>query len=357
MGVIQQMLIQVLRLTLWEWRKLRRRWMPWILLAVILVLMQFAQWFAYAAYHNDSLQEFTSGGSHSFSVTEEVNGELIEISASCASLESSGLPQEIGQLPEDRQSEFLAEMAKWQANNCDGTTARNDLRDEFTIPQSIASAVTESVAFTPILLIILAASLVGSEFGLGTLRPALSRGAGRWQFLASKLLLLLLLSIAATLVVSVAAALASLLAMAIPPDESGMLAEPGKWSDVFVSGGKAIYAFVPYIGLSVCLAVLTQSASAGIAIALGYYVVELIAAPILTVTLLGQRITDYLLRNNVDGWTESAFVTVEVNGASSTANQPEALQAFLLISAYTLVFCFAAFLVFLRRDIAGAKGD
>ena len=357
MKVIQRMLIEISRLTLWEWRKLRCRWMPWILLTVVLVLMQFAQWFAYAAYHNESLQEFTSGGSQSFSITEVVNGEPISISGSCASLENEGLHQEIGQLPEERRPEFLAEVAQWQANNCGNTTIREDLLDEFTIPQSITSAATGAVLFTPILLIILAASHVGSEYGLGTLRPALTRGTGRWQFLASNLVLLFLLSIATTIAIAVAAALSSLLAGVIPPDETGTLAESGKWSEFLIAEGKAIYACVPYIGLGVCLAVLTQSASAGIAIALGYYVVELIAAPILTVTIWGQQITDYLLRNNVDGWIESAFVSVELNGANSATNQPEALQAFLAILAYTLIFGIAAFLVFVRRDIAGAKGD
>ena len=56
-------------------------------------------------------------------------------------------------------------------------------------------------------------------------------------------------------------------------------------------------------------------------------------------------------------WIESAAVTLEVNGASSTANQPDALQAFLVISAYTVILCVAAFWVFLRRDITGAKGE
>ena len=170
-------------------------------------------------------------------------------------------------------------------------------------------------------------------------------------------MLLLLLSVAAAIVIAITTAIASLLAAVIPPEETGTLAEPGKWSEVFITWGKAIFAFAPYIGLSVCLAVLTQSASAGIAIALGYYVIELIAAPILNVTSWGQRIADFLLGNNVGEWMEAAFVSVEVDGASSTANQPEPLQAFLVISAYTLVFCVAAFFVFLRRDIAGAKGE
>ncbi|MYB16686.1 MAG: ABC transporter permease subunit [Chloroflexi bacterium] len=351
------MVAEVSRLTLWEWRKLRRRWMPWILLAVILVLMQAAQWFTYAAYHNESLQQFTAGGSQTFSITEEVDGESVRIEATCVSLENEGLPQGIEQLPEERQAEFLAELTQWQAENCANTLPTDELRGAFTIPRSISGAISGTVGLAPILLIILAASHIGSEYGWGTLRPALTRGAGRWQFLASKLVLLLLLSIAATAVIAVATAAASLIAGIIPPEETGTLAEPGEWSDVFITWGKAIYAFAPYIGLSVCLAVLTQSASAGIAIALGYYVIELIAAPILNVTSWGQRIADFLLGNNVNEWIESGAVTVEINGASSAANQPETLQAFLVILAYTVIFCVAAFWVFLRRDIAGAKGE
>ncbi|MXW28916.1 MAG: ABC transporter permease subunit [Chloroflexi bacterium] len=351
------MLTEVIRLTLWEWRKLRHRWMPWILLAVILLLMQAAQWFTYAAYHNESLQEFTSSGSHNFSITEEVDGESIRVTATCASLENEGLPQGIEQLSEERQAEFLAELAQWQAENCTDTLPTDEWRGAFTIPRSITESAPGVVGLAPILLIILAASHVGSEYGLGTLRPALTRGAGRWHFLASKLVLLMLLSIAATAVIAAATAIASLIAAVLPPEETGTLADSGKWSDAFITLAKMIYAFVPYIRLSVCLAVLAQSASAGIAIALGYYVIELIAAPILTISVSGQRITDFLLRNNIDEWMDSAFISVEINGASSAANQPESLQAFLVISAYTLVFCVAAFWVFLRRDIAGAKGE
>lgn len=351
------MVTEILRLTLWEWRKLRRRWLPWILLAVIVVLMQAAQWFTYAAYHNESLQEFTSGGTQSFSISEEVNGELVRIEATCTSLANEGPPPQIQELSEERQVQFLSELADWQASNCGGTPLRDQLREAFTIPHSIAGAATGMVGLAPIFLIILAASHVGTEYGWGTLRPALTRGAGRWQFLASKLLLLLLASIAAAMIVALATAAASLLAAVIPPDETGALAETGKWSEVFVNWGRAILAFAPYIALSVCMAVVSQSAAAGTAIALGYYVVELIAAPLLNVTSWGQTIADFLLGNSVNEWTASAAVTVEVNGASSAASQPDTLQAFLVILAYTVALGAVAFWVFLRRDIAGAKGE
>ncbi len=344
-------------MTLWEWRKLRRRWMPWILLAIVLILMQAAQWFTYAAYHNEALQEFTSGGSQSFSITEEVNGEPVRVEATCTSLVNEGPPPQVGELPEERRAQFLGELAEWQAANCANTALRDELREAFTIPQSIAGAVTGLVGLAPIFLVILAASHVGTEYGWGTLRPALARGAGRWQFLASKILLLLLVSIAAMLIVALATAAASLLAAVVPPAETGSTAESGSWAEVFIISGKVVYAFAPYIALSVCLAVLTQSAAAGTAIALGYYVVELIAAPVLNLTSWGQRVADFLLGNNANEWIETAAVQLEVNGASSAANQPETLQAFLVLLAYTAVLGAIAFLVFLRRDIAGAKGE
>ena len=331
--------------------------MPWILLAIVLVLMQAAQWFTYAAYHNEALQEFTAGGSQSFSITEEVNGEQVRIEVTCTSLANEGPPPQIEELSEERRAQFLGELAEWQATSCAGTALRDDLRGAFTIPQSISGAVTGLVGLAPIFLVILAASHVGTECGWGTLRPALTRGTGRWQFLASKLLLLLLVSIAAMIVVALATAGASLLAAVVPPEETGALADAGDWSEVLVGSGKAIYAFTPYIALSVCLAVLTQSAAAGTAIALGYYVVELIAAPVLNLTSWGQRVADFLLGNNANEWIETATVSIEVNGASSAANQPDTLQAFLVLLAYTAVFGVVAFLVFLRRDIAGAKGE
>ena len=34
------LIAHVLRLTKWEWFKLRRRWMPWILLAIAVLLSQ-----------------------------------------------------------------------------------------------------------------------------------------------------------------------------------------------------------------------------------------------------------------------------------------------------------------------------
>ena len=44
------MIVTVLRLTRWEFFKLRRRWMPWILVAVAAALCQSFLWSQYREY-------------------------------------------------------------------------------------------------------------------------------------------------------------------------------------------------------------------------------------------------------------------------------------------------------------------
>jgi len=347
-----------MRLTLWEWFKLRRRRMPLVLLIVAVILTQMGLWFAYAAYHNETLQAVASGSVASYGVSEEVNGETIEFKVSCVSLANEGLPPELNKLPEEMRSRFLRGVEEFREESCGNTSLREDLRKSFTIPHSLAeSATVLANYFAPFLVIILAASHVGTEYGSGTLRTTLARGTGRWPILASKLFLVMLTCVAALIVVAATSTLASIAASLITPDEVNMLNDAATWLDVVVSFGKTVYALVPYVALSTFLAVLTQSAAAGTAIAMGFHVIELTASPILNVTRWGKSVTDFMLGNNVDEWMVSAIVTVEASGASSTAHQPDTMQAFLVILAYTIVLSAAGFWIFLRRDITGAKGE
>lgn len=351
------MFAHVVRLMLWEWYKLRRRWMPWILLAVAIAFMQLGIWLSYGAYHNESLQAFTAGGSSGFTMIEEVEGELVEVSVTCISLLNEGLPPEVDKLPEELRQKFIQDVDRFQEESCSNASPLDEFRKAFTIPHSISRSVVGLVGFAPFLILILTASLIGSEYGWGTLRTTLTRGAGRWQLLGAKIALVLVVSAAAYVIVAIAAAAASLLAAVIPPDEPGSLAETGKWSDAAATYVKALYASAPYVALATFLAVLTQSSSMSMAIALGYYAVELIAAPLLSLTEWGKTIADALVGRNVSEWMESAAVTVEINDASSAAGQGDALQAFLVILAYTVLLGTAAFWIFLRRDVAGAKGE
>ena len=353
------MIVDVARLTVWEWYKLRRRWMPYILVAVAVLLTQLLMWLGYSAYHSERVQQVFSGGFSSYSFATEVDGELVEISVSCVDLVNGRMPENLDRLPEAERQGFLADIERFRDESCDETNPRDEFRAVFVMPDAITGAVEASIFIGPILIMVLAVSSIGSEYGLGTLRTTLTRGTGRWQLLSSRLFLLVLAAAAGLLVVAVAAGVASVVAAIIPPGEDGGIADSGKWSDAAIMFGKAVYALAPYIALGVFLAVLTQSTGTGLAVSLGYYIVELIVVPIIGNYERVEWIRDAVLGHNVTAWLQTSFVEVDVEvdeAAQAAANQPDTLQAFLVILAYVAVLCAAAFTLFLRRDITGAKG-
>ncbi len=348
------MIAGVLRLTGWEWFKLRRRWMPWILLGVAILLAQFSLWFAYAAYHNESLQEVASGGSSAFTNTYEVDGQTVSVGVTCIDVADGRLPPELDKLTEEDRESFSAAMEVF-AESCGNTLARDELRQEFVFPSALSRSIGAAMSVGAILIMILAASALGSEYGWGTLRTALTRGTGRWQLLSSKLVLLLLVSAAGLVVVSAFAAVSSLLAAVIPPAEEGGLTGSGRWSDVALTFVKAVYALAPYIALSTFLAALTQSSAMGIALSVGYYVVELIVRPIVQVVDRLESLSDFTIGGSVTNFMSVALV--DVSSGVDSAAQPDALQSFLVILVYTAALGAAAFWLFLRRDVTGAKGS
>ena len=351
------MIANVLNLARWEWFKLRRRWMPWILLAVAVVFVQIGVWVAYAAYHNETLQEIASGGSSSFGATIEIDGETVSMDLSCVDLVEGRMPPGLDRFPENERQAFMEDMERFRDESCGNVTARESFREGFVLPSAATEAIRSALAIAPILMMILAGSIVGTEYGMGTLRTVLTRGTGRWSLLSSKLVLLVLIAAAGLVVVSVVTAVASVFAALIPPSEEGGIADLGKWSDPVVTFVKAVYGLAPYIALGSLLAVLTQSSAVSISTSLGYYVVELIATPLLGLNKTLEKLTDFILGSNVNNWMESAFVTVEINESGGLAEQPDALHAFLVILAYTVALAAVAFWLFQRRDIAGARGD
>ena len=278
------MIAHVLRLAVGEWHKLRRRWIPWILLGIVVFLTQGLVWAGYAAYH----------------LIDEVSEEGLS---------------------------------------------------DFTLPSILTfDYLTLQLLVIPIM--ILAASVVGVEYGLGTLRTTLTRGVGRWQLLGAKLIMVMAASIAGFIVLSAFLAIAggviAGIAVIIPPAEGEALigTEPQAWLDAAIGAGKVVYAMAPYVALAVFLAVVTQSTAQGISISMGYYLLELIAAPLLggTADWLESVLDVALLGSNVSEWM-------------STANTTDTLRAFFVILAYTAVLVAAALWLFQRRDVAGAKGE
>ena len=143
------MITHLLRLTRGEWYKLRRRRIPWILLGIIAAITQGVFWMGYVSYHlgADSVAAAGTGA---------------------AALESGeGLSVSVGL-------------------DAGGAGAGG-----FTLPFSISRMTEQLPMIFVIAIMILTATVIGVEYGLGTLRATLTRGAGRWQLLSAKFVMLM----------------------------------------------------------------------------------------------------------------------------------------------------------------------
>ena len=295
------MISQVPTFTRLEWFKLRHRRMPWILLGVAVLLVQIAFWASYALFRGGELEVGEGGASGATTISTT--------------------------------SQFL---------------------EMFAFPSSLTNGLIVAHAFGGILLMILAASLTGTEYGWGTLRTALTKGTGRWPLLTAKLLLLAGLSVAVLIVATTSVAVSSAIALATL--DADWISSSADWSDLGIGFGKAIYGMLPYIALAVFAAVLTSSSGAAIGISLGYYFVESILVGVLAGFDWFQRVAVFILGRAVSGWVRTE-TGVSFQSSGTTAGLPDASQSFLVLLAYVVVLTGAALWVFQRREVAGAKGE
>ena len=345
------MITHVLSLTRWEWYKLRRHRMAWILLAIAIVMTQIAFWGGYASYRSGVTFEQAI-----FAASETQNGQTVQIIVTCGDIEAGTLPPEIDDFSEERRRQLLEDIARFEADACQALIeARRELREALTLPYSIGLSLGLVSSLGAILVVILASSTIGIEYGLGTLRTTLSKGIGRWQFIVSKALLLTLLSAAALLVVSLSIAVSSTIA-ALTLGDAAVAADSGAWPDVAIVYGKTVYGLIPYVVLAMFFAVLTSSSGVGIAIVLGYYFAERIVVAILFNFDWFKNVADFVLGRAVDGWISSdGGLSIELG--TSAGELPDALHGFLVMLGYILILGALTFWLFQRRDITGAKGD
>ena len=353
------MIVHMLRLTRWEWFKLRKRWMPWLLLAVAIVVVQATLWGFYAAYGNVG-NEYNDG----YPGVPDASGRTPIVTISCAEVLDGTADAKVETVIEEMRKDARRRIEqRRQRGDCPGVIEhiaedREHHRGFFVLPGGLANSLGVAHYIGVLFVMILGASTVGAEYGWGTLRTALTRGTGRWQFLGAKALSLMLLIVAGLIVVSVTVVVSSLIAASLTLGDGSGLVGSSQWSTVAVMFGKVVYGLVPYAILALFLTVLTASSSMGIAMSLAYYFAELIL-----VRILGglfdwfNSVTNFLLGANTTAWmTETGVVTTE-GGLFSVSDPPGALHAFLVLLAYTLVLGVIAFWLFQRRDVAGARGE
>ena len=348
------MTAHVLRLAIGEWSKVRRRWMPWILLGVILLIVQIIFWAGYVAFHAEdssfgTLEPYEyhhSDGPVVITCEDVLDGsdaEKLELIASKVERES--------------EQNARAEVAEWRGS-CASYSTPDEIREVLTLPSGVGLLLGGVTLIFVIPVLILAASVMGLEYGLGTLRTTLARGVGRWQFLTGKLVMLMVVVTAWVVLTGVSTGIASLLAGVIPPAEDGTLIS-GEWLSTIKIAAKLAFALAPYVALGVFMAVLTQSTAMGMSLSLGYYVMELLFAPVVggIADWLADALDVALLGTNAAEWMSTGDRSEVEQALGLVAEQPDTLRAFLVLLAYTVVLVATALWFFQRRDITGARGE
>ena len=279
--------------------RLRRRWMPWILLFTIALAS-----FAFYAL-----------------VYVSVNAQLEAVRS--------------GAIPEPRG----------------GTQALSETLQQLRPAKVPDFGLGIVIGLGSVMLIVLAASHVGAEFGWGTLRTLLAHGAGRGAFLAAKVLSLALFAAVFTVVGTIAAIGASYLVSSV----AGLGLTPGvDLAEVTRRAARGLFTILPYMALASLIAVWSRSAGAGIAAGLVIFFAEGIVSGI--VAALNRdlaKIVDYGLSRNVEAVQRAGVVREGPGGVSAAASAPlpDAGQAVLVLTVYTVAFIALAYWRLRSRDV------
>jgi ABC-2 type transport system permease protein len=192
--------------------------------------------------------------------------------------------------------------------------------------------------FAGIMLIIVAAGMMGNEFSWNTLRPLVARSRSRGGLLTAKLTALGLYSLVFVIVLALVVAGMFFIGSWVVGERSGFTM--GILGDGLQQALKMLFANVPYLALAFMLATVFKSNAAGIAGALG---VSFIEQPVFG--LLGLA-TDAF--QSIERWGV-AYNVNQVSGMSGLAD--DMTRNVLVLLAYSIGFIAIAYTVFLRRDV------
>ncbi|HEX9494494.1 MAG TPA: ABC transporter permease subunit [Candidatus Limnocylindria bacterium] len=325
----------------WEWFKLRRRWMLWILLVFAILFGQLAVWGSFFSYQN--LQ--STGGELTVPATLQSQQGRPPRTVACNDLLSSD--------PARQPTDLDAQVIDGLRAQCRQQLATQPQRlqrafDNLTLPGSIPLALGTLQSLGLILIAVLTASAIGIDYGAGTLRSVLVQGTGRWPYLAAKLITLAVLAFAGLLVATITVGMSSVIAERLVTAPAA--ASSAMWSTAGIALWKAWLSLIPYITVTAFVTVLARSSAAGMAIGLGYYFAEQILTALLSSFFSWfANVADYLPVHNITAWTGGS-------GFGGPAAPADLAHAGFVLVAYTLIFVGLAFWTFHRRDVQGATG-
>ncbi len=233
------------------------------------------------------------------------------------------------------------------------------------LPWSLPALLDSGQYWGSILVGVLTASFISTDFNWGTVRQTLIRGHTRGEYLISKFLTLVAMACVGLLFALAIGILWSVLATTAA-GESVTLHAPGgpslpEFGAMILRAG---YAILPYGLLAFMISIITRSTAAGTTAVLLYVFIESAVLGILgavggtwadlRILLLGHNVSALLAANNING--VERFHTLAFRPQPTASDLPSATVGAVIILIYCVVFAAISYWAFAHRDIRATEG-
>ncbi len=200
-------------------------------------------------------------------------------------------------------------------------------------------------AIATILVIVLAAQSMGSEYGWGTIRALVSRASGRIPLILSKLIVLTgytLLTLAVTAAASVGFAF---LFGSLANNDTGV--SRSEWVDVLEAVARGMLSIGVYAIIALVITIVSKSTAAGIAGAIALNFLEQAIWALLGVASdTFDTVSEYFISYNVTGLTSI--------GSDAAVDGFDATRGAIVLAAWLVGLLAIALFIFRRRDITSS---
>ncbi|MFZ7104331.1 MAG: ABC transporter permease, partial [Peptococcaceae bacterium] len=197
-----------------------------------------------------------------------------------------------------------------------------------------------------LLLIILAGSSIGNEFGWGSVRQIMIKRGVREHFVLSELVSLVIIAAIGLLVCTVTGLIIVLITSGINGNMNWDFMTFSYTGEILAKFGLALLSLLPYMLLAAFFAFLGRSAIAGIGVGLVFYFLE-----IAVLVLISQAATwlsslpEYGIGPNVNTLLPFSQFSRYFESVGTE------LHASLVLTAYCVVFAVLSLYIFKKRDI------
>jgi len=230
-------------------------------------------------------------------------------------------------------------------------TQRSARIANFALPHGIDRSFEILGQLGMILMVVVGALIIGSEFSWGTVRTMLETGISRAKFVAAKLIVLVVLSTIFLLCAEIAGVIGSLLVTLLSGNHVTLGTVDAHWFGAYARSLVLIDLIFVTLGIvAFAVSTITRSVAAGIAVGIGWLVLEQVLRVFLaSLGSLGDRITKALLTTNISALIQH----VGIFPGRVEPGSPGVWQAVGVLVLYCVVLVAASATVFIRRDVTG----